>query len=297
MPPVHEKSLPWRLTRPDLRSLEGPSAFGSQPHLHRPERHRAGPEAERGQPVPPARSGRRRGRRRHGGPPGRGRGQPDRGGYRRTPPAAPSSPVQTHAEDTSEALRTAMAQSVLGAHHAVRTEGVREPDARRHGHHADRSGDRPRHRDVRDRPRGGLPCVPLPGRRARPAHAGRHLGPAPRRGRGAHPGPGAPPPVRPHPHAVRRVSRTRRSRRSSRGVVRAGDVYVLCTDGLVGMLDDADLQAVLVARLDPRRDGGGAGARGAGQGAGRTRQHHRGGRERGGALACGAGPRPHPPGA
>jgi protein phosphatase len=44
--------------------------------------------------------------------------------------------------------------------------------------------------------------------------------------------------------------------RITEGTVHAGDVYLLCTDGLVGMIDDAALAQMLAASLEPN---GGAG--------------------------------------
>jgi len=155
-------------------------------------------------------------------------------------------------EDTAEALRSAMAQSVLGAHHAVRTEGVREPtldgmgttltalaiDASTGKYAIGHVGDSRAYR-YRD---GALVQLTrddtwvqrrVEADELTPEQARRH----------------------PFGHILTQCVGLEDAPEPQilTGLVQNGDVYLLCTDGLVGMLEDVDLKEILDTRA---REGG-----------------------------------------
>jgi protein phosphatase len=159
-------------------------------------------------------------------------------------------------EDTAEVLRSAMAQSVLGAHHAVRTEGVREPaldgmgttltamaiDTRSGKYAIGHVGDSRAYR-FRD---GTLVQLTRDDTWVQRRVEAEEL---------------TPDQARRHPfgHILTQCVGLEDAPEPQvlTGVVQAGDIYVLCTDGLVGMLDDADLRRLLEASV---RDGAEAAA-------------------------------------
>ncbi len=150
-------------------------------------------------------------------------------------------------EDTTEALRTAMAQSVLGAHHAVRTEGVREPTL-----------------DGMGTTLTAMAIDPSSGRYAI-GHVGDSRAYRFRDGalvqltrddtwvqRRVEADELTPDQARRHPfgHILTQCVGLEDAPEPQvlTGLVAPGDVYLLCTDGLVGMLEDADLKRILEAR-------------------------------------------------
>jgi protein phosphatase len=150
-------------------------------------------------------------------------------------------------EDTAELLRSAMAQSVLGAHHAVRTEGVREPsldgmgttltamaiDTASGKYAIGHVGDSRAYR-FRD---GALVQLTRDDTWVQRRVEAEEL---------------TPDQARRHPfgHILTQCVGLEDAPEPQvlTGVVEPGDLYVLCTDGLVGMLDDADLKHLLEAR-------------------------------------------------
>lgn len=149
-------------------------------------------------------------------------------------------------EDTTEALRSAMAQSVLGAHHAVRTEGVREPAL-----------------DGMGTTLTALAIDPATGKYAI-GHVGDSRAYRYRDGtlvqltrddtwvqRRVEAAELTPDQARRHPfgHILTQCVGLEDAPEPQvlTGKVEAGDVYVLCTDGLVGMLEDADVKDILEA--------------------------------------------------
>jgi serine/threonine protein phosphatase PrpC len=150
-------------------------------------------------------------------------------------------------EDTTEAMRSAMAQSVLGAHHAVRTEGVREPALdgmgttltalaidRTSGRYAiGHVGDSRAYR-FRD---GALVQLTRDDTWVQRRVEAEEL---------------TPDQARRHPfgHILTQCVGLEDAPEPQilTGMVQGGDVYVLCTDGLVGMLEDVDLRAILETR-------------------------------------------------
>jgi serine/threonine protein phosphatase PrpC len=152
--------------------------------------------------------------------------------------------ADAHPEDMAEALRSAMAQSVLGAHHAVRTEGAREPaldgmgttltalavdsDSGRYavGHVGDSRAYRFRDGALLQLTRDDTWVQ----RRVEAAEL-------------------TPDQARRHPfgHILTQCVGLEEDPEPQilLGQVADGDVYVLCTDGLMGMLEDDDLARVL----------------------------------------------------
>lgn len=72
-------------------------------------------------------------------------------------------------------MRAAMMESVMAAHRAIRTACAEDELLEGMGNHAHVDGARSGPQALYARPRGRLACLPLPGRRAVPAHDGRHL--------------------------------------------------------------------------------------------------------------------------